>query len=309
MSMPETVLQRAWNALRRRARPVRRMIRRLARRRLHVHIENRWRLGDEIMAIPFYQLVRERYPNARITVAVNHPDLLRGNPYVEVRNDLTEFDGDRYICARDDARNVPRLRHLCQRAHVPYRDLSPSVIPAGPVADRRMGLRIACSCGAGWPCKSWPAGYLRKLCDLISAARPDAEFVELGKGCACAGVGETLVDRLGVGDTAGVLAQCRFYIGPDSGLSHLAPAVGTPALTLYGPVHPDTAFGRRDHVWPVVSPAPCAGCWTDGRMRIPGRCPLGIVSDNPDEYPCMRHLVPDLVFEALRGTRLLEAPP
>jgi ADP-heptose:LPS heptosyltransferase len=37
---------------------------------------------------------------------------------------------------------------------------------------------------------------------------------------------------------AGVLATCRTYIGNDSGVSHLAAAVGAPTLALFGPTNP-----------------------------------------------------------------------
>ncbi|MFA5058011.1 MAG: glycosyltransferase family 9 protein, partial [Opitutaceae bacterium] len=34
------------------------------------------------------------------------------------------------------------------------------------------------------------------------------------------------------------LAQCRLFLGHDSGLSHLAAAVGTPCVLLFGPTDP-----------------------------------------------------------------------
>ena len=47
-----------------------------------VLVEIRWRLGDEVMAIPIYEGLHHAYPDTRIHVLCNHPDLLTGNPHV-----------------------------------------------------------------------------------------------------------------------------------------------------------------------------------------------------------------------------------
>ncbi len=301
-------VRRAAAAVRRRVRPLRRLAKQLARRPLHVHIENRWRLGDEILAIPFYQLVHEHYPDASLTVAVNYPELLCGNPHVQVRTDVGEFACDRYLFAKDDARDVPRLQHLCRLHHIPYRAVEPEVVAppacALPEPLPRAALRIACSCGAGWACKSLPAAFLRALCAGISRQPPSVGFVEVGQGCPVAGVGVCYVDRLSVAATAHVLASCNLYIGPDSGLAHLAMAVGTPALVCYGPVTPHRAFGPRRLLHPVLSPAACQGCWTDGRMQAPGTCPLGTGSPAPEDYACMRAFDIESVLRRLLASGL-----
>ncbi len=36
-----------------------------------------------------------------------------------------------------------------------------------------------------------------------------------------------------------LLARCRWFLGHDSGISHLAAAVGTPCVLLFGPTDPD----------------------------------------------------------------------
>lgn len=44
------------------------------------------------------------------------------------------------------------------------------------------------------------------------------------------------------------LAKARLYIGNDSGITHLAAAVGTPVLALFGPTNPDVWAPRGPHV-------------------------------------------------------------
>lgn len=50
-----------------------------------------------------------------------------------------------------------------------------------------------------------------------------------------------------IGEAAALLARCRLYVGSDSGLAHLAAAVGTPPVTLFAPSDPDRVcpFGHR----------------------------------------------------------------
>src|SRR5207302_7263558 len=57
----------------------------------------------------------------------------------------------------------------------------------------------------------------------------------------CAGPEEELEDAIHINnlyDLACWLARARVYIGNDSGISHLAAAVGTPTIVLFGPTDP-----------------------------------------------------------------------
>jgi len=273
-------------------------------RPFHIHIENRWRLGDEVMALPFYQLVRQRYPCARVTASVNFPELLIGSG-IAFMPDADEWNCDRYIFAKDDARTTPRLQHLCQRHRIPYRDMEPLLPVAAlneespPGASAVHTGRIAYSCGAGWDCKRWSPASMRALCEAMTRKWPGIEFVELGKDCDRVGIGIDRRNQLSIAEVVALLRTCSLYIGPDSGLVHLALAVRTPAVGLYGPVRPAVAFGPRSAMLPVLASAPCAGCWSDGRMSTPGECPLGIRSPHPEDYLCMSSIAPEDVLAAI----------
>jgi ADP-heptose:LPS heptosyltransferase len=54
---------------------------------------------------------------------------------------------------------------------------------------------------------------------------------------------------------AALLARCRILIGHDSGVTHLAAAVGTTVLALFGPTDPLTWGPRSPHAC-VVQPSP-----------------------------------------------------
>ena len=47
-----------------------------------------------------------------------------------------------------------------------------------------------------------------------------------------------IVQNLHLRRVAALLSQCELYVGNDSGLMHLAAAVGTPVVILFGPTAP-----------------------------------------------------------------------
>lgn len=85
---------------------------------------------------------------------------------------------------------------------------------------------------------------------------------------------------------AGVLSQCAGYLGNDSGVSHLAAALGLQSVVLFGPT--DSAlWGPQGKEVRVLSPfLPCAPCNRE-RMR------------SCAEKKCLASLTVDRVMEAL----------
>jgi ADP-heptose:LPS heptosyltransferase len=73
----------------------------------------------------------------------------------------------------------------------------------------------------------------------------------------CAGPEEDLPEAVRIGDLYGLgcwLRQARLYIGNDSGISHLAAAVGTPAVTIFGPTDPAVWAPQGAHVTVIRAP-------------------------------------------------------
>jgi ADP-heptose:LPS heptosyltransferase len=67
-------------------------------------------------------------------------------------------------------------------------------------------------------------------------------------------------------NVAGLLSNCDLVVGVDTGLLHMAGALGVPWVGLFGPTNPDVT-GPYDSangialVAPFVKQATCAGCW------------------------------------------------
>jgi len=126
-------------------------------------------------------------------------------------------------------------------------------IPATARADvaRRLppgGTAIGIGPGAQNPHKIWPAdryaalvARLAEIVDdpvavLLGDARDAERAADLARAAAIPTI--DLAGRTDLPLTAAWLERCAAFVGNDSGLGHMASAVGTPTLTLFGPGQP-----------------------------------------------------------------------
>lgn len=102
--------------------------------------------------------------------------------------------------------------------------------------------------GSGSPRKNWPADRWLSVCATIESpwliVGGEAEEKLLP---TFAPHGEILLNRP-LPEVAARLASCRAFLGHDSGLAHLAAAVGTPCLVLFGPSDPQVWAPPGPHV-------------------------------------------------------------
>jgi lipopolysaccharide export system permease protein len=106
---------------------------------------------------------------------------------------------------------------------------------------------LALGPAANWPPKQWPVENFIALAQKLTAKNgplSEAPVLVIANVSEHAGVA-SLLDALGskgvavIGydllTVAACLKQCALFIGNDSGLMHMAAAVGTPTLGLFGP--------------------------------------------------------------------------
>jgi len=102
---------------------------------------------------------------------------------------------------------------------------------------------LALAPGAAWPAKIWP--HFPELAASLAGGQPLLVLGGPGEEDLCrelAAEGVTLFcGPRPLTEVAAALSRCRGLVGGDSGLGHLAEALGLPVLTLFGPT--STAFG------------------------------------------------------------------
>jgi ADP-heptose:LPS heptosyltransferase len=86
--------------------------------------------------------------------------------------------------------------------------------------------------------------------------------------------------------TAILLKSAQFYLGSDTGLAHLAEAVGTRSFVVFGPTRPGLGFGPwRKESKSIYLPLACSPCSKDGKFCYRFFSP----------YACLKKLDPSTV--------------
>lgn len=115
--------------------------------------------------------------------------------------------------------------------------------------------------GSGSATKNWPIEHWRELAERMLAGNGGAgSLLIVGGEADGAALGTLRSDLRGdavrfgqnlpLPQLAAVLERCALFIGHDSGISHIAAAVGTDSLLLFGPTDPAVwaPAGRNVHV-------------------------------------------------------------
>jgi ADP-heptose:LPS heptosyltransferase len=121
---------------------------------------------------------------------------------------------------------------------------------------------VAVAPGANWPGKIWPLEHYRAVLEIL---RDDFDaVVMLGNErdeVAASGLAASsprpslnLAGKTSLRQAAAVLERATVFLGNDSGLGHLAAAVGTPTLTLFGPGEPERYHPWGPHAHWLVAP-------------------------------------------------------
>jgi heptosyltransferase-2 len=162
----------------------------------------------------------------------------------------------------------------------------------------RLGL-VALGPGATYgPAKRWPLNYWKQLIEkmlesgketlLVLGGPEEKEYMEdLWKGLSAQHAPRlvSLVGKTSPLILAGVLDQCKLLITNDTGPMHVAAAVGTPTVALFGSTSPTWTrpFGLGHEV--IYKAVECSPCYQK-------TCPIG--------YICLNQITVDEVLRTAR---------
>lgn len=159
---------------------------------------------------------------------------------------------------------------------------------------------VALAPGSIWGTKRWP-GYpaLAAALDepIVVLGGPEDAALAAEVAAAAPGRVHSAAGQLGLRQSAALLARARLLVTNDSAPLHLATAVGTRVVALFGPTVPAQGFGPRgagDRALGVEA-LTCRPCSAHG----PRVCPLV-------HHRCMRELSVASVLEAALAARQAE---
>ena len=140
----------------------------------------------------------------------------------------------------------------------------------------------------GQATKCWPIEHWKRLVECLRASMPDLRVVQVGgsKSRHIPGTDVDLVQRTDLHEVAWVLKHASLHIDTDSGLVHMASALHTQSVALFGPTLA-SYYGYPGNI--NLSAGACGGCWWSTPEWL-AQCPRGLA-----QPACMAALAPEYV--------------
>lgn len=261
-------------------------------------------VGDQLCLTPAIAEYRRRHPHDYLAVKVTHPDIYINNPYVDEiiwAESQSHFDVVHHIelpivkhyrvMTLQDASACQLGLELSDDQMRPQFFFSEEERKTWQTRFRRpLGFVVAFAPYSGWPSREWPISRWRIVADWLEK-ECGATLLYLGKGDRpYPWIGQNFGGQVDLREAALLLEQCDLLLSVDNGITHLAAAVGTPTIALFGPV---PAQYRLSAPWIMpVQATECIGCWFESESNTPPRiCPKG-------HHKCMTDITPGEVIVA-----------
>ncbi|MBU0516340.1 MAG: methyltransferase domain-containing protein [Proteobacteria bacterium] len=266
-------------------------------------------LGDVILTTPIIRALKQNEPGWEVWVQTAQPEVLAHNPWVSGVISAPEYQcfDARIELAYEYTPQLHAVEAYARQAGVEPDSRRPELfVSEAELADARAilaeagltsgGPLIGLHASTSWPERTWPA------------ERWDALAWELVviRGCRVAVLGQPadgevaplpgavdLRGRLGLRRLMAVISGLDGLIGADSGLLHVASAVGTPFVGLFGCVPSAKRMPDQGNFVALEADLPCADCLA--RRPAPAfeaRC-------ERDRVACMAAIEVEAVWSAL----------
>jgi heptosyltransferase-1 len=240
-------------------------------------------------------------------VAMQAKGLRAGYDRVSARDPWVAWSYDKSFRISQQQHAILRVRQLFARA-LDYAlpesgpDFGVAEVPLSgneeyPV--KHQGPSVLFLHGTTWPTKHWPLVYWEQLIELANAKGFEVLLPwgsetekERAESLAANAADAWVLPRLGLSDLAREFRRAAGVVGLDSGLSHLAAALGTPGVTLYGPTRTDLTGVIGTHHQNLVADFPCAPCL---------RRFCNYRGESAVQPACFETLSPERVWQALEA--------
>jgi ADP-heptose:LPS heptosyltransferase len=272
-------------------------------KRAEIDIVAHGNIGDVIMCTPSLRELKRRNPRCRVRFYSKFSPLVQGLPYID---EALPYEARPtpavYLDYVDDGDPIaPRTRLIAllgDRLGLKVTDeTTECVVDPTLVAGYRAAWRslprphiVLARHASGWtPNKEWPA---ESWTNLIERLAQNATVIEIGVSADTAtDVPPTnhidLRGRTSVLEMVAAIAAADLHVGPVSGPMHIAAAVGTPCVILYGGYEPPFCTTYAGNI-ALATDVPCSPCW----LREP--CPFELKCMTAITAATVEHSVSDL---------------
>jgi hypothetical protein len=146
---------------------------------------------------------------------------------------------------------------------------------------------IAIHPGSGSETKCWPVERFEALarelkretdCSIVMILGPADERLVERMRALTKELHSPIAHSLPLRSLAAALANCALYVGNDSGVTHLAAAVGVPTVAIFGPTDPIMWAPNGDNVKIVQGDIECSPCKSDKMRQCIDRKCLTVIS-------------------------------
>jgi ADP-heptose:LPS heptosyltransferase len=247
-------------------------------------------LGDDVLCTAIFRELARRGEKS-VWMMSRHPDIFRNNPDVARVVPVDEYHAltlqklgthvvrPYYFKPGENGRLIPPPRPIIAQACFlagirgqielrPWIHLSPGEKNAGRLADRQVVMHTS-GAAAKLPManKDWIAGRFEEVATALSR---DQRVIQLGApGDPPLSGAVDLRGKTTLRQSAAIVSASRFVVCQEGFLMHLARAVDTPSVVLYGgfALPSITGYSANENLRGMVE---CAPCW------LPNDCPFGM---------------------------------
>jgi heptosyltransferase II len=266
-----------------------------------IALSARWQLARSLRAAGYQQaIILPRSLKAALIpwmAGIPRRTGFRGEMRYHLVNDMHEFDERRLdqtvkrfvALGLEPSESMPPVPRPSLRVSVAHQR---KIIERLELATDRPVIAMMPGAEYG-PAKCWPLEYFAALARML-AGEGYAVWVlgsekdrAAGDSIAAEGRAQNLCGRTELEDVIDLLAFCEQAVSNDSGLMHIAAAVGTRVIALYGSTSPGFTPPLTDNRFLHYLGIECSPCFQR-------ECPLG-------HFRCMREILPAAVLESIRA--------
>jgi ADP-heptose:LPS heptosyltransferase len=252
--------------------------------------------GDALITANVIRCIKKKYSQLKVNCITPHPELIRFDPSIDSINckeSFYSFDSSYWelIVRKEKRENI--IAHNLGRLGIDdyeYRAKFYLSEEERKWAKQFMDVFpkpiIAICTQSKEAVKNWPLDYWVELVNSIS---PNSSIIQLGDDKEPKL--ENVIRFAGkhtMRESASLLSQADFFIGPDSLLMHVANGLDIKSIIIFGGSRPADCFGYEENINLATTPE-CSPCWIhDGYETC------------PHDIDCLRSLSVCQIVDALQ---------